>query len=161
VRRSLGDGVDLILDGGPCTVGIESTVLSLAGDTPVLLRPGMISREQIEALIGPVGIAGRRSSGEAHASPGQHPRHYAPRTALTLGKPDHPEQAAYLWLFEAAAAEHSVRMPADPDRYASMLYDTLHRLDQLGLRRIFVEPPPPTMDWEGIRDRLARASFGN
>src|SRR5438270_1210329 len=81
VRQSLGDAVDCVLDGGPTQVGIESTVISLAGP-PVLLRPGMISREEIEALIGPVGTAGAVEG--AHPSPGMHPRHYAPRTTLVL-----------------------------------------------------------------------------
>ncbi len=83
VRESLGDRVDYILDGGPCTVGIESTVLSLAGPVPVLLRPGGISRRQIEELIGPV-TQQRQAAAEAHPSPGMHPRHYSPRTKLLL-----------------------------------------------------------------------------
>ena len=86
VRRSLGGSVDLILDGGPAQVGIESTVLSLAGAQPVLLRPGMVSPAQIEELIGPVTLGGRieDQSASAHASPGLHRRHYSPRTPLLL-----------------------------------------------------------------------------
>ena len=156
VRQSLGDAVDLVLDGGPCRVGIESTVLSLAGDVPVLLRPGMVSRQQIEALIGPVALAKAAAEGEAHAAPGMHEKHYAPHTPLRLGDP--APDSAYIWWSEPKPAHIDVRMPNDPDRYAAMIYDTLHRLDQMGLREIAVEPVPPTGDWDGIRDRLARAA---
>jgi L-threonylcarbamoyladenylate synthase len=81
VRQELGDAVDLILDGGPCTVGIESTVLDLSAGQPTILRPGGISREQIEAVIGPIKIfSGSVDSHVAAASPGQQERHYSPRT---------------------------------------------------------------------------------
>src|SRR5580704_6649008 len=83
VRQSLGDRVDYILDGGACTVGIESTVLSLVAEGPVLLRPGGISRQQIEAIIGPVTLQAEAPQ-HAHPSPGMHPRHYSPRTPLLL-----------------------------------------------------------------------------
>ncbi|MFN0103690.1 MAG: L-threonylcarbamoyladenylate synthase [Bryobacteraceae bacterium] len=158
VRRGLGPAVDMVLDGGPCRVGIESTVLSLVEAIPVLLRPGMVSREQIEALIGPVVIAGAAVDGEAHVAPGQHSKHYAPRARLRLGTPVDMAQTAYLWWAIERPAEYSVRMANDPDRYAAMLYDTLHRADGLGVREIVVEPVPLGSDWDGIRDRLARAA---
>jgi L-threonylcarbamoyladenylate synthase len=158
VREGLGDAVDLILDGGPCRVGIESTVLSLAGPAPVLLRPGMVSREQIEALIGPVEVAGATTDSEAHQSPGQHSKHYAPKARVRLGFPEEVGRTAYLWWAVDRPAEFSVRMPKDPDRYAAMLYDTLHRADARGVHEIVVEPVPFGSDWDGIRDRLTRAS---
>ena len=74
----------MILDGGPTTVGIESTVLSLVGPEAVLLRPGMVSRAQIEELIGPVQVLQSRGEEAAHPSPGMHPRHYSPKTSLVL-----------------------------------------------------------------------------
>src|SRR5205085_4067520 len=81
VRQELGDAVDLILDGGPCRVGIESTVLDVSGPRPVLLRPGAVARAAIEAVIGPVEVfAGVVGAGAAAQSPGQQPVHYAPRT---------------------------------------------------------------------------------
>lgn len=158
VRKGLGANVDLVLDGGPCRVGIESTVLSLAGPTPLLLRPGMVSREQIEAIIGPISLTEHTKDGEAHASPGQHSKHYSPRAPLRLGAPKNPAGTVYLWWAVEHPAEYAVRMPNDPDRYAAMLYDTLHRADELGVKEIVVEPVPLDSDWEGIRDRLARAA---
>jgi L-threonylcarbamoyladenylate synthase len=80
VREALGDAVDLIVDGGPCSVGIESTVISMTGPVPRILRPGMISRTQIEEVIGPV------ESGAGEESPGQHPKHYSPRTRVVIGQ---------------------------------------------------------------------------
>jgi L-threonylcarbamoyladenylate synthase len=160
VRKGLGTTVDLILDGGPCRVGIESTVLSLAGPTPILLRPGMVSREQIEAIVGPVSLAEKARDGEAHAAPGQHTKHYSPHAPLRLGVPANPAGTVYLWWAVERPAEFAVRMPKDPDRYAAMLYDTLHRADELGINEIVVEPVPLDSDWDGIRDRLVRASVG-
>ena len=158
VRRGLGSAVDLVLDGGPCRVGIESTVLSLAGPVPVLLRPGMVSREQIEALIGPVLLPATVADGVAHSAPGQHSKHYSPRAPLRLGLPAQPAGTVYLWWTVERPAEFAIRMPNDPDRYGAMLYDTLHRADSRGAREIVVEPVPFGSDWDGIRDRLARAA---
>ena|SRR5688500_15352069 len=149
-------GVDLILDGGPCAVGIESTVLSLAGPRPVLLRPGLISVTEIEALIGPVESYSRDT--EADPSPGLHRRHYSPRTPLKLGAPPTEGRGAYLHMHAPAPAAHSVAMPRDPAAYATILYDTLHRLDAQSFDWIAVEPPPATPEWAGILDRLRRAA---
>ena len=164
VRRSLGDRVDYILDGGPCPVGIESTVLTLTEPTPVLLRPGGISRQQIEEVIGPVASADEPRLGETHASPGLHPRHYSPRTRLYLiENGEVPEQGsgAYLQLSHApqGAMTEIVRMPHEPAGYASRLYDVLHQLDSKGLDWIAVDTPPNHPEWEAVLDRLKRAVF--
>ncbi len=106
VRRSLGDRVDYILDGGPCTVGIESTVLSLVEPIPTVLRPGGISRQQIEEILGPTSYARQPEAGEAHTSPGLHRRHYRPKTRLYLaenGKVPEEGSGAYLQLYHPAA----------------------------------------------------------
>ncbi len=98
VRRSLGSDVDFILDGGPCQVGIESTVLSLTEPKPILFRPGGISRTELEAIVGPVASAQELQAG-AHPAPGLHPRHYSPRTTLYLvsnGKLPAQGQGIYL-----------------------------------------------------------------
>jgi L-threonylcarbamoyladenylate synthase len=155
VRDALGDAVDLVIDGGPSEVGIESTVLSLAGD-PVLLRPGMVSRDQIEAVVGPLGAAGTPVS--AHPSPGMHARHYSPSTRLAITTEPPPGRCVYVWWHEERPARGSVRLPADPEGYAHSLYATLHALDGEGWETIAVEPVPESPEWAGIRDRLRRAA---
>ncbi|MDQ1473037.1 MAG: L-threonylcarbamoyladenylate synthase [Bryobacterales bacterium] len=140
VREGLGSAVDLILDGGPCTVGIESTVLSLAGDTPRILRSGIISQPEIEALVGPV------DTGAGAESPGQHPKHYSPRTPIILGDP--PAQGRGV----------CPEMPRDVASYAEHLYRILHELDREHYDWIAIALPPDTPEWAGIRDRLQRAA---
>jgi L-threonylcarbamoyladenylate synthase len=151
VRDSLGDAVDLVLDGGPAMVGIESTVLSMAGDEPVLLRPGVIPISEIECLIGPVRVTSGAGPG-AHPSPGMHSRHYSPRTPLRLvSASDAPPPGRVAWL------RIGEEMPADPRAYAAALYSTLHRLDAKGFDWIAVERPPDGPEWAGVMDRLTRA----
>ncbi len=163
VRRSLGERVDYVLDGGPCPVGIESTVLSLVEPVPVLLRPGGISRQQIEEMIGAVASAPAQEVGKAHASPGLHPRHYSPRTPLYLienGKVMKEGRGAYLRLSRATEGEPEevVMMPRDPAGYAAKLYEVLHLLDVRSLDWIAAETPPNLPEWEAVRDRLRRAA---
>jgi L-threonylcarbamoyladenylate synthase len=143
VHESLGDRVDLILDGGPCQVGIESTVISVAGAHPRILRPGMISQTQIESVIGPV------EAGAGAESPGQHPKHYSPRTKLVLG--DSPPHGRGVRL-------DFTNMPHQAAAYAERLYSALHELDGLNYDWIAVEMPPDTSEWAGVRDRLTRAA---
>ncbi len=161
VSSSLGDAVDLILDGGPSAVGIESTVVSLAAGRPLLLRPGMISRETIEALIGPVELVAAVPG--AHPSPGMHPRHYSPRTALYLvdgGVIPEAGRGAYLWHSTPAPAARAIAMPAEAAAYGAMLYRILHELDEQGWDWIAVEAPPQDLEWTAIADRLHRAATG-
>jgi L-threonylcarbamoyladenylate synthase len=160
VLESMGDSVDLVLDGGAAEIGIESTVLSLAGG-PVLFRPGAVTRQEIEALIGPVRAAGRIESGAAHPAPGLHSRHYSPSTPLVVverGELPAGGRGAYLWVCRPAAAAKPVRMPGDARQYASLLYETLHRLDAEGWDWIAVERPPEGPDWAAVADRIGRAS---
>jgi len=131
-----------IVDGGACKVGIESTVISLAGRKPRILRPGMISQREIEDAIGPV------ETGSGPESPGQHPRHYSPRTPVILGTPPVEGRGARLDL---------ATMPGDPAHYAEQLYATLHALDRQGYDWIAIELPPDTPEWAAVRDRLQRA----
>jgi L-threonylcarbamoyladenylate synthase len=140
VRAGLGKAVDMILDGGPCSVGIESTVISLTGGTPRILRPGIISQPEIEAVIGPV------ETGAGAESPGQHPKHYSPRTRIVLGN--------------SPAEGRGIRpsMPVDPSAYAERLYRVLHELDEENYDWIALDMPPDTPEWAGIRDRLQRAA---
>jgi L-threonylcarbamoyladenylate synthase len=149
VRLGLGDRVDMILDGGAAQVGIESTVLSLAMATPVLLRPGMISAAEIEAVIGPISAAVQVTPGEAHASPGMHARHYAPRTPLYL-------------LYKGQAPPRGrgklLQLPPDPDAFAASLYASLHTADTEGWDWIAIQRPPESAEWSAIWDRLRRAA---
>jgi len=151
VAEEFGDAVE-ILDGGPCQVGIESTVVSVVGGELELLRPGMIS---VEATA-----AAPLSEGP-HPSPGMHPRHYSPRTRLLLvdtplALPD--RRGAYVWWKKAGLTACSRRMPRDPAAYAARLYDVLHQLDQENWPWIAIESPPATPEWSAILDRLRRAS---
>jgi L-threonylcarbamoyladenylate synthase len=147
VRAAFGDAVP-VLDGGPCQVGIESTVVSLVGGKITLLRPGMIALPDIEQAATPVA---------AHPSPGMHARHYSPRTPLILScNPD--SCGAYLWITRPAASARSIQMPNDAAAYAAGLYGALHELDREGWPSITVEPPPGTWEWAAIVDRLGRAA---
>jgi L-threonylcarbamoyladenylate synthase len=162
VRRGLGSDVDYILDGGPCHVGIESTVLSLAEPQPVLYRLGGISRPELEAVIGPIATAAAPATG-AHAAPGMHPRHYSPRTPLHLttdGKLPEQGRGIYLQYSRAPSRTDVVihQMPPSAAVYAAMLYHELHEADAAGYDWITVDLPPHSHDWEAIRDRLRRAA---
>jgi L-threonylcarbamoyladenylate synthase len=161
VRKSLGAEVDYILDGGPCNVGIESTVLSLAAPQPTLLRPGGISRAQLEAIIGPVASAPEPQSG-AHPAPGMHPRHYSPRTALYLtadGKLPDQGQGLYLQYGHPPNRTNVAvqQMPQSAASYAAALYDVLHDADAKNYSWIAVDLPPGKPEWEAVHDRLNRA----
>jgi L-threonylcarbamoyladenylate synthase len=146
------DGMaDYVVDGGPARVGIESTVLSLAG-APTLLRPGVIPLTEIEALIGPV-LAAEDPVAGPHASPGMHRRHYRPAAPLYLmDRGVSPPAHCGAWL------RIGQEMPADPAEYAAVLYETLHRLDAQGVAGIAVERPPDSPEWAGVLDRLRRAA---
>ena len=148
VRESLGDQVDMILDGGPTTVGIESTVVSLHRVPPVILRPGIITKEELELVAG-VHFETEMDLPHIVESPGQHPRHYAPRTRLIL-------------LETGVAAPDGrgriIDMPADPKPFAAALYAELHKADREGWDWIAIRRPPETPEWAGILDRLQRAS---
>jgi len=165
VRASLGSDVDLILDGGPCRVGIESTVLSLTGDTPVLLRPGGISRTELETIIGPVATPAGLDVNFAgpHPAPGMQRKHYSPRTTLFLsinGKL--PEQGDGIYLRHRHAPARSNltvhQMPDSALEYAAEFYEILHRADAGNFHWIAVDLPPSTPEWEAIQDRLNRAA---
>lgn len=146
VRRAFGEDV-LVLDGGSTPVGIESTVVSLAQEPPQLLRPGMITREELEAVVGPVTLPAIDPA-SAHPAPGMHRKHYSPRTPLLLVReaPQRPGRGYFL------------RLPATAREFAAQLYATLHALDEQGYDWIAVEEPPATPEWEGVRDRLRRAA---
>ncbi len=165
VAAHLGDAVPLILDGGPCRVGLESTIVSLADAGPVLLRHGAVSREMLEAVLGPVAV---RTDAPLPTAPGQLPRHYAPRTPLTLvadphAVPDAERRDAALLLAGAEAApagfRHVERLAPDGDLLtaASRLFAALRALDAGGYARIVAVPVAETGIGRAINDRLRRA----
>ncbi|WP_420128705.1 L-threonylcarbamoyladenylate synthase [Longimicrobium sp.] len=175
VARSLGERVDVIVDGGPCPVGIESTVLSLAGPVPTLLRPGTISVDDLRPVIGDVALpSSATEETAARPSPGMLDRHYAPRATVRILP--HAERTRTLadaaqrvnegmrvgaLLLEDAGDRRIapvVRMPDDPAAYAARLYAALHELDDAGCDVILIDPPPDAPAWAGVRDRLRRAA---
>jgi len=170
VKAQLGEKVDVIIDGGRATVGVESTVLDLAHGTPRLLRPGGTPREAIEALIGPVEFSpGESAADDAPLSPGQLKSHYAPRTPLVLCRrgelaalPAPGEGRLYFSPPESAsngAADRTRVLSATGDltEAAANLFDMLHELDSLGLDIIKAEEAPLSGLGVAINDRLKRA----
>src|SRR5277367_3683789 len=151
VRAAFGDSIP-VLDGGPTSVGIESTVVSIVDGKITLLRPGMIELGEIEKAVTPAG---------AHPSPGMAARHYSPRTPLLLV--DTPSEmpnrrGAYVWWNTSGLTSRSLRMPSDPVAYAQRIYSVLHTLDEENWPWIAVEAPPDTSGWAAIADRLKRAA---
>ncbi|HVZ79392.1 MAG TPA: L-threonylcarbamoyladenylate synthase [bacterium] len=163
VRRSLGNKVDLVLDGGACEVGVESTIISLAGNKAALLRPGGVPLEEIEALIGPLTV--QTQAGEKPLAPGQLESHYAPRTLLVLGPQTRLTggKAGYLGLKEpgnpgAYQAVEVLSAKGDLREAAAGLFAALRRLDDRSLDRIEAFPVPDEGLGRAINDRLQRAA---
>ena len=162
VREELN--VELVLDGGASEVGIESTIVDLSGAEPVLLRPGRISKAELEKALTSK-VREKRSASPRHS--GGLERHYAPKTPALL-VPPHALDAEIAKRGAAVAVlafsrpdervEYWIRMPKDPQAYAQRLYAALRELDAAGCGTILVESPPETAEWDAIRDRLSRAT---
>ncbi|CAG7856102.1 Threonylcarbamoyl-AMP synthase [biofilm metagenome] len=171
VEEELGDKVDMILDGGVCQVGLESTIVDLSGAQPRLLRPGQITKAEIESLLRveldiPVNI-------DRILAPGMHETHYAPVTATILCTQaelevilqgnafQHQNKMGVLWFggaVESELFEQNIVMPETINEYAQLLYSKLRELDHAGLDLILVEQPPQSEEWRGINDRLTKAA---
>lgn len=163
VAESLGDRVKLILDGGPCEVGLESTVLDLTTSTPILLRPGGATREAIEAVIGPIALSDAIPSGDAaRKSPGQLASHYAPARPVRLNALSVAGDEALLAFGPRppAGARQTLNLSPDGDltEAAANLFAYLRGLDQPANTRIAVMPVPQTGLGLAINDRLRRAA---
>lgn len=157
VLASLNDRIDSVLDGGPCPGGLESTVVDVTAPLPRLLRPGLVSVEQLRAVVGEVLVGPNPDRGPAR-SPGLMSKHYAPRTALECAGTD-AELDFLANLYETAGLRVArYTPPADPVRAAANLYADLHALDATAPDRILVVLPPDTPAWAAVRDRLLRAS---
>ena len=167
VVQEFGAGL-LVLDGGACAVGIESAIVDCTRAQPALLRPGQLSRAQIEAVLGQTLAAPDAASPRAS---GTLVSHYAPRAALRLG----PAAALAQRLREPAAPAGGVAvysrlvptaalgwahwpMPDDAAAVAHELFSVLREMDAAGVNTIWVESPPPDALWDGVRDRLDRAA---
>jgi L-threonylcarbamoyladenylate synthase len=166
VRDELGERVRIILEGGDCEVGLESTILSLAGPTPCLLRPGAISRSELEDVLN-LKIEGAEKASGLRAS-GLLESHYAPRTALRLLTSEQITNKAasagprtvIMCLGEIVVppSVHHILMPQNPADYGMRLYATLRELDQGQYDLILAELPPDQESWAAVHDRLGRAS---
>jgi L-threonylcarbamoyladenylate synthase len=162
VEELLGDRIELVLDGGPATVGVESTILSLVSPRPEILRPGAITREELEAVLGhEVSFETRVES--APQAPGQLALHYATRTPLALlGPGPGPNERVGLLCFSQpghASAYAAVEVLGEDLRVAAArLFAALRRLDAQGLDRIVSESCPETGVGVAIMDRLRRAA---
>lgn len=164
VRDEFGEGL-MVLDGGACEVGLESTIVDLSRGAAVLLRPGAISRAD---LAGVLGYAPRERDASAPRAPGTLAAHYAPRTALVLMASEaldlelsQPADIAVLALRKPPAAARVaswITAPVDAVGYGHDLYANLRALDAAGARLIVVEAPPRSPVWEAVNDRLSRAA---
>ena len=163
VRADLGEEVELVLEGGPSNVGIESTIVDLSGEAPALLRPGAITKDQLTNILG---AEIREPTPDAPRHPGSLERHYAPRTPLRL-VPAHDLDKEISLLRAGVAVlafsrpdervDYWIRMPRDPEAYAQRLYAALRELDGAGCQAILVEAPPQGPEWVAVGDRLRRA----
>jgi L-threonylcarbamoyladenylate synthase len=162
VRAELGDAVSLILDGGPCRLGIESTVIDLAGAHPVLLRHGGVSREALEAILGPIGLAGPVDEGAARHSPGQSASHYAPGLRVRPNALDRRAGEAFVAFGPVpdgiGEPEAQLSAGGETTEAASRLFATLRALDREPFTGIAVMPIPRSGLGAAINDRLSRAA---
>lgn len=172
VRKEFGDAVPLVLDGGPCQVGVESTIVSLVGDVPLLLRPGGISRAAIEAVLGQMLEHHQKPQTAKMRVSGLLDSHYSPRTPLVTGSRERLREEAHrlaaagekLALLSWADADTDCLadllrvMPERPCEYARVLYATLRELDAGGFDTLLLESPPQSADWLAVNDRLMRAA---
>lgn len=168
VREELGDRVAMVLDGGDCEVGLESTIVACLDGRVMLLRPGAVSRMQIADVVG----VALDADAAAPRAPGSERSHYAPQTPLAIvdgadlnarieGALRRGERLAVLTHAVAPIAPERITwrpLPAEPARYGHALYATLRALDRAGAARILVEAVPATEAWEAIADRLRRAA---
>lgn len=168
VREELGDRIDLILDGGACEVGLESTILDVSGEAPVILRPGMLSAAQLSAVAG-VAITVKRQDHPGPRVPGMHHLHYAPTTKTQVVTREELSKIAQEPIKSALIIWDAIAFPAnptitiqklsnDPIAYAHDLYQTLRDLDHQSFQRIVIQAVPETVEWAAIRDRLEKAS---
>ena len=167
VLAGLSGKIEAVLDGGDCSVGIESTIVDLTGDTPVIARPGQIAQSDIEACLGITLAPGKSAS---QAVPGSVKRHYQPVTPTVGVSTDQfarllpevtsaGEKIGVIWWQSPPdeRASEAIMLSADPNEYARMLYTAMHSMDKANVDRIVIELPPRESQWLAVHDRLGRA----
>jgi len=154
VADGLSERIDMILDGGPCPVGLESTVIAVEGDQATLLRPGGLDRFKIETITGPLAQAGKTNS---PASPGMLKSHYAPATPVRLNVSQPDTGDAYLG-FGDMACDLNLSETGDLVEAAARLFAALRELDARQPNAIAIAPIPDEGLGEAINDRLKRAA---
>lgn len=166
VRSQFGEETPFILDGGPCQGGIESTIVSCLGAAPRILRPGLVSAAAISEATG-LAVTEQFDATDEVRTAGQDLTHYAPTTPTHMVHRDEPgswpevgeRRVGFLGFADPPmAVSLAVTLGSDPDAAARQLYAELHRLDAAGLEVILLEAPPEGGEWDGIRDRMTRAS---
>jgi L-threonylcarbamoyladenylate synthase len=171
VAAEFGDEL-LVLDGGPCEVGIESTIVDCTRGVPVLLRPGAITRDDIERACGTRPLSKEELPAQTPRASGTLLAHYAPNAKVRLMEAGQLQAALEVLgaagkniavyhrspLKTAAPAIHLRPMPDNALATARELFGTLRDFDELGAQLIWIETPPDSADWEGVRDRLQRAA---
>ena len=154
-----GQGLNLIIDGGPCPVGVESTILDLSGPTPTLLRPGGVAVEDLEAVLGPIAIA---QSDDGIKAPGQLKSHYAPSIPIRINvKPEDRERGESMLGFGPGMPKRAtlnLSKTGDLREAAANLFTMMRALDMPGIRGIAVAPIPNEGLGRAINDRLNRAA---
>lgn len=175
VEPEILEACGCVLDGGPCQVGVESTIVDLSGPEPVVLRPGMVLPSELEAILNHP-LSPRPATSKTRAS-GTLPSHYAPqapvrllptgevvknlsqvlRDGLTIGVLAYQEALTGLTVSKGGSVQW-IKGPSDPEAYAQKLYAHLKKLDRKGCNEIWVEIPPRGMAWEAVNDRLGRAA---
>lgn len=174
VLKQLSGRIEMVIDGGAAPGGLESTVLDLSGDGPRLLRPGLVTRAELEAALGVTVLGGptQTETGEVARSPGLEARHYAPQVPLelidTVGTQllERYCQGHRLVGWLPLGSDRGLKlsnlrtlvMPDGPREYGAKLYAALHELEDAGVERILVELPPDLPAWQAVRDRLRRGS---
>lgn len=154
IDPELLDYVEFVLDGGQSEIGVESTVVDCTNTFPRILRPGGVSRGQIEAALG--GPLGANPPDVSRRSPGMYQRHYAPQSPLKLVDRLSADMPGLT--FDQPLNDRQIKMPQSAPAYSAVLYDNLHHMDRLGLPTIYVQCPPQGPEWEVVRDRLQKAS---
>ncbi len=170
VAEELDGLVDLILDGGPCRVGVESTIIDLSGASPLLLRPGSISKAEIEQVLQCELTEISTTNNDTPRAPGQMAVHYAPSTPTRLCPSEQlndtirqlAEQGKKIGLlayrFEWNSSMTIIQLPETAEAYAQGFYAALRELDRQRLDIILVEQPPESNEWHAINDRLKKAA---